>query len=195
MTNYIQFHSYKAGVGTTTTAVMTALKLAEQGRVLFVDTSESRDVHLLFGVSQQNMQQVMDSLWLLDGSDHGLSTDFVVVDAGLNEFVWKPRRAMTSDDIYQRVVVSNNTYQSLKPTASSRFPRDSHVMNVSIVNPQLTLTGRDCQMVLQRDGVIIPWDARIATRNDAGTWAHFQSTGLPNVHQPLTELVNHITNK
>jgi len=158
MTKIYDIHSYKGGVGVTTTACSLALTLTEKGKVLLVDSGYSCDTYAWLGLGEpthrkgeihEGVFENLDIVRLGDSEKFPTVTaktyDFVVIDNGRNS-----SQEFPTDFITERVCVVRNDYLTLRNTAN-RFAKSE--LLVAFVTEGAALTARDICSVLGREPV------------------------------------------
>jgi cellulose biosynthesis protein BcsQ len=175
MTHIYDIHSYKGGVGVTTTACSLALILANKGHsTLLVDSGYSPDTYpwlnvaLPIGSRGEVAKGVFANLDMVRiGDSEKISSvnvgdyDFVVIDNGRNCSQEYPTAYTV-----QRVCVVRNEYMSLHNTANRFAPRTE--LLVAFIGEGLALTAKDVQNVLNREPVVASIDTNAQRAIDAG---------------------------
>ena len=178
MTYIYDIHSYKGGVGVTTTACSLALTLADKGHsTLLVDSGYSADTYPWLNLAKPTKRgevsvEVFPSLDVVRlGETDKFSSpkvdayEFVVIDNGRNCSQEYP----TAHTV-QRVCVVRNEYLSLHNTANRFMP--SVELLVAFIGEGLALTAKDVQSVLNREPVIAPISTDAQRAIDAGLAAN-----------------------
>lgn len=184
MANIIHFYGPKAGVGTSTTAVIAATHLSKNNnKVLYWDKSRAHDVHRIMSVTDTDeMHGINPNLSFtqaenMDNIDLD-AFDVVVVDNGTNG---KKVMGLGSPVAYTRVAVISNSYLGLAAASKRRIEPDKYVM---VHDTDGVLGERDVNAVLGTRVVIVQRHASIARAVDAGLLVSRASSFIDDFRSP-----------